>query len=288
MGDIFAGIVLYNPDLVRLSENITSISGQVSQIIVVDNGSNNQIENRKIVQSFSNTIYIELKENEGIAAALNVIANKCESEGAEWVLTLDQDTVCNKDIIDNYAPYLGLQNVGQLSCLYHDRNFVNSKSNGSEFDGAKEVDWCITSASLLNIKAWRKVGMFDERLFIDQVDYDICMTMREHGYRIYQLGFIGFLHEIGQGCEKKIGLFNIRTWNHSPFRRYYGVRNAIIVAGKHKELNVPRATLGALKHIAIIFMFENDKFSKLVAGFRGLKDGFRVLSSDKRQRKVKE
>jgi rhamnosyltransferase len=35
-----------------------------------------------------------------------------------------------------------------------------------------------------------------------------------------------------------------------------------------------RAILGAVKHIVIIFVFENDKWNKLSAGVKGLRDGF--------------
>ena len=97
--------------------------------------------------------------------------------------------------------------------------------------------------------------------------------MRKHGYKIYQAGFIGFLHEIGEKKKKKVGKFHIRTWNHSPVRRYYSVRNAIWVARKHKELNNVRAILGAIKHILIIFIFEENRWEKLKSGLRGLRDG---------------
>lgn len=278
MEAIFAGIVLFNPEISRLKENITHILGQVDRLILVDNGSNNKEEIQSGIQNFNTNkiLYIDLHKNKGIAAALNVIAESTESCGVKWVLTLDQDTVCKDDIIDKYRPYLSMKNVGQFTCLYQDRNFIEDeyKNEGSEFGNLKEVPWCITSAALLNVEAWKKAGKFDESLFIDQVDYDMCLTMREKGYYIYQVGFVGFVHEIGQGHIIKVGSWKIKTWNHSPFRRYYGTRNAIIVAKKHNEINMMRAILGAVKHIVIIFVFENDKWNKLSAGVKGLRDGF--------------
>ena len=38
---ILAGITLFNPDVARLEENISSIYGQVDRVICVDNGSDN-------------------------------------------------------------------------------------------------------------------------------------------------------------------------------------------------------------------------------------------------------
>lgn len=278
MEAIFAGIVLFNPEINRLKENITHILGQVNQLILVDNGSNNKEEIRSEIQNFDTDkiIYIDLHKNIGIAAALNVIAQSTENCGVKWVLTLDQDTVCKDDIIDKYRPYLSMKNVGQFTCLYQDRNFLEEgcKKAGSEFGNLKEVPWCITSAALLNVEAWKKAGEFDESLFIVRL-ITIVPYEREKGYSIYQVGFVGFVHEIGQGHIVKVGPWKIKTWNHSPFRRYYGTRNAMIVSKKHKEISEMRAFLGAVKHIIIIFIFEDQKLEKLSAGLKGIKDGMK-------------
>ncbi|CUM74723.1 rhamnosyltransferase [Anaerostipes hadrus] len=270
MEKIFAGIVLYNPDIERLKENVDNIINQVSRVILVNNGSENTEEIEQYLDGLEKQkiIYKNLNKNKGIAAALNVIVNKCIDYNVNWVMTLDQDTVCNKDIVQKYRKYLKMDNVGQLTCEYIDRNFKNEDEKNKY--GIRKISWCITSAALLNINAWKKVGGFDERLFIDEVDYDICLSMREKGYYIYQIDFIGFVHEIGEGKSKKIGNKIIKTWNHSAFRRYYSTRNAMIVARKHSEINTIRAFLGVLKHIGIILLFENDKWNKFKAGIKGL------------------
>ncbi|UVP54719.1 hypothetical protein [Bacteroides thetaiotaomicron] len=41
---IVAGIILYNPDIDRLMDNISAISPQVESIIIIDNNSINIIE----------------------------------------------------------------------------------------------------------------------------------------------------------------------------------------------------------------------------------------------------
>ena len=224
MEKIFAGIVLYNPDIERLKENVDNIINQVSRVILVNNGSENTEEIEQYLDGLEKQkiIYENLNKNKGIAAALNVIVNKCIDYNVNWVMTLDQDTVCNKDIVQKYRKYLKMDNVGQLTCEYIDRNFKNEDKKNKY--GIRKISWCITSAALLNINAWKKVGGFDERLFIDEVDYDICLSMREKGYYIYQIDFIGFVHEIGEGKSKKIGNKIIKTWNHSAFRRYYSTR----------------------------------------------------------------
>ena len=74
MEAIFAGIVLFNPEISRLKENITHILGQVDRLILVDNGSNNKEEVQSGIQNFNTDkiLYIDLHKNKGIAAALNL------------------------------------------------------------------------------------------------------------------------------------------------------------------------------------------------------------------------
>ena len=48
-----AGIVLYNPDLGRLKENIESICKQVDKVILIDNGSDNIRSNKEIFELYS-------------------------------------------------------------------------------------------------------------------------------------------------------------------------------------------------------------------------------------------
>ena len=57
-----AGIVLYNPDINRMNENINNIINQVDYVILVDNGSKNKpdIEDA-IQQSFHNSDKLIIK-----------------------------------------------------------------------------------------------------------------------------------------------------------------------------------------------------------------------------------
>ena len=68
-----AGIVLYNPDLGRLKENIESICKQVDKVILIDNGSDNIREIEDLIKEYLNCILLKNGENMGIAYALNQI-----------------------------------------------------------------------------------------------------------------------------------------------------------------------------------------------------------------------
>lgn len=269
---IYACIVLYHPDNDRLKQNVEHIASQVEKILFVSN----DCDLREAINTVANTrngVLIDFGSNRGIAAALNAAASLALSEGAEWLLTLDQDTVCNDDIIAMYLPYLSLPHVGMFTCLYNDRNLNILQESSNRL--IEPVSWCITSGSLLNLSIWKIIGGFDDRLFIDAVDYDYCLMLGEHNYQILQVNRVGFIHEIGEGKIRRVGPFKVRTWNHSAFRRYYSARNMILIAKKHQELSVLRSLLGVIKHTLIIFIFEDCKREKFLAACRGIIDAFR-------------
>ena len=67
--EMVTGIILYNPDLSRLRENISAILPQVDKVVLVENGSSDitylkELEDEKIE-------LIVNEENMGIAYALN-------------------------------------------------------------------------------------------------------------------------------------------------------------------------------------------------------------------------
>ena len=90
MSRIYAGIVSYNPDLLRLKENISSIQQQVP-VIVFDNGSRNIIAIQKLISDFSEVQLIRSKKNIGIAAALNQLMQWGYENKFDWMLSLDQE-----------------------------------------------------------------------------------------------------------------------------------------------------------------------------------------------------
>lgn len=109
MEKIFAGIVLYNPDIERLKENVDNIINQVSRVILVNNGSENTEENRINIWTWAGKtkiIYENLNKNKGIAAALNVIVNKCIDYNVNWVMTLEFKTQCAIKIL-----YKNIENI---------------------------------------------------------------------------------------------------------------------------------------------------------------------------------
>ena len=269
-----AGIVLYNPDINRLSENISAIAPQVTDVILVDNGSENFSEINSLISNYNNITYIKNEENCGIAKALDQIIDKADELGTDWVLTLDQDTVCKPDIIEKYHSLAkrAKDNVAVITSKFEDRNV---EVEHGDFSGEYEkISLCITSGSFNNIRCIKAVGGFDEKLFIDMVDYDICYALIRNGYKIVRMNYTGFLHEVGRSVTKRFFGKNIIIYNHSPLRKYYWVRNSIYLKRKY-HLGIGEDSR-VIKRMIQTLLYEDNKLSKLKSMLKGAVDGYRM------------
>lgn len=275
MNRIAAGIVLYNPDIIRLKENINAIISQVEFIVLVDNDSAN-IEEVESEFSYSNIFFKKNKKNMGIATALNQIVHFCELKKCEWVLTLDQDSVVPDNLIENYERYSHLDKIGIMTPKIIDRNYLEKFGtiiNNSEPE-YEYVEKCITSASFINIPICKEIGYFDEKMFIDLVDFEYCIRLQKANYKILRLNHIALIHQLGDLKIYSAFGKKIFVTNHSEIRNYYYARNSLYYLKKHKEyLSKKNIYLKLLTKMIKVSIFERKKISKLRAIFLGIKDG---------------
>lgn len=267
---ILAGIVLYNPDIQRLKDNISAIRSQVDQIVFVDNGSAESELYLSLTEA--SDIVIRNDTNEGIAAALNKILQFAKNHHFDWFITLDQDSVCMEGLVAEYCKHLNLPAIGILTCNIIDRNFGSSQKNVKEY---YEINNCITSASFCNTAAFTKIGGFDDWLFIDAVDFDICSNLRKNHYKIYRINYDGLLHEVGHG--RKVRMFGEKiSYNHSPFRNYYIARNNLYLTYKYpNDYPLKKYISHEIVRELIILFYEKEKFQKLTRRWKGIWDGFK-------------
>jgi len=272
MLELAVGIVLYQPNIDRLNENIQAIYKQAKEILLVDNGSSNLNLIRKLVSSYERIIVIENETNRGIAYALNQIMTYFIKENYEWVLTLDQDSICPSCLFDEYGKFMNLPSAGMLCPVVNDRNFgYLNKIFKKPFT---EVEGCITSASFVNAKAWLDIAGFDETMFIDSVDFDFSYRVIQSGYKIYQINSVVLLHEIGHIEIKRFLIWKIIIKNHSAFRKYYIARNTIYLARKKKNIYlILKSFAQNIKLFIITMLYETDKKAKALAIFKGSKAG---------------
>lgn len=269
--NICAGIVLYNPDITQLKRNIAAIIKQVQILYLQDNGSANISDVEKIIADTSSIVLLRNPENKGIAWALNALCKRAESDDFQWILTLDQDSVCPDNLVEIYKKYLVGANM--LCPKIIDRNY--GVIDGSE-KNVEAVEKCITSGCLLKLSSWRELHGFDEKMFIDGVDFEFCYRMKKSGMNILRINEVALNHEIGNITVRQFLGLKVIVKNHSAFRKYYIAKNIIYMARKRNNyLLIMRGILQEIKLIEIVLLYEDDKSQKLKRIVRGIEDGFK-------------
>lgn len=129
----------------------------------------------------------------------------------------------------------------------------------------------------MNTEICERCGGWDNKLFIDNVDGDICINLKKRGYKVLSLHYNGLLHEVGHGKNVKFLWKKDIVYNHPAMRQYYMARNQIYVARKYpEEFSMYKQLKKELKKIWLVILFEENKWEKCKARIRGVKDGFRL------------
>lgn len=267
-----ATVIWYNPDTENI-ENIKTYIDYVEKVYIIDNSMNN---NKKLCSSLNNNKieYVYNKKNLGIAKALNLACEKAISDGFKWILTMDQDSSFSSNDINEYFKSfdnIEKKNIGIFSPKHILKNDINKIRDDKKF---LEIDHVMTSGNLLNLSAWEKIGKFDENLFIDEVDSEICFRMIENDYKVIQMNRIKMFHELGSLEKRNFFIKKISVLNHNYIRKYYIMRNKFYMFKKYKKYRV-RYVYYILNDFFKVIFYEKDKLIKLKYMFRGINDFFK-------------
>ena len=290
---IFACVVSFNPSIERLYLCIKAIENNVDRLLIFDNGSQNYSLIEKMVKDFGSKSVELIKSpvNIGLSSALQLLYEKSKNNGAEWILTLDQDTICPSNLVSTLSAHCS-DNVGIVSPLFFDKRRNCNKPIIENI--VKEVSFCITSGSLTSIKALNAIGGYDTNLFIDLIDNDLCYRLIKSGYSILEDHSLIIDHELGEIRKAKLGSFYmslfrvfhfdwLRKMSYkrvvSPLRMRYAVRNMIYLNEKHHGSNVndwSKKTLRETIRSGLIRSHFNTDIRKAIK--QGKKEGLELVN----------
>lgn len=266
-------IVTYNPDK-KITAVLERVREMTNRIIIVDNASQNQISIMKLLKD--SETFICLDNNKGIAVALNEGIKYVERQklGVEWILTLDQDSVPDKNLLLLYSNIIenesNTHNIGLIGASYLDFSIKSPVKY-------REDSLLITSGLLHNINIFNNVGYYLEEYFIDYVDFEFSLRCKSFGYKNYKVLHKVLDHSLGIPKQKRILGIKILSTNHNAIRRYFMVRNGIWTCKlywKKFPKEILYKSINICSNIIRMLLVDDDKINKIKAIGRGLKDGF--------------
>jgi rhamnosyltransferase len=290
---VSAVIVTYHPNLEQLAALFEVLSAQVTQMIVVDNGSKPDVLAWLLERAHAREItLLTLGDNFGIAAAQNRGIKLAVQVGARYVLLLDQDSMPCEGMVDELckaaaSPTPSGRRIAAVGPVHVAAADLASDSLFVTFDGfwpRKQActadtdripsDLLTSSGMLIPTEAFDIVGLMDEELFIDHVETDWCFRARAKNLDLFGVCRARLIHRIGVRTAR-IWLGN---WKHVPvhvpLRHYYLTRNSLIVG---RRSWVPRAWRRYMAYVVSVLLLRNvvihPRLRRMRMIGRGLVDG---------------
>ncbi|MDP4183218.1 MAG: glycosyltransferase family 2 protein [Bacillota bacterium] len=281
--NICAIIVTFHPDE-KFETRVLKTLKQAGKVVIVDNNSSVEKKDmlRRIVSTQPDCALIENDDNLGIAKALNQGISWAKSNGFEFVLLFDQDTVVEDNITESllqvYTKYPQKDKIAVIGSNYTD-TYTKQNVYGEYYDKNSlwvEILTVITSGSLIPIRVIDELGPFREDFFIDHVDDEFCLRAKQKGYKVILSMKEVMRHSLGSATMHKFLWRKTGTSNHSPLRRYYMTRNHTVLIKEYlfkEPAWVWDTSFCRLKSLILMCLFEHKRLTKLKLIIKGLMHG---------------
>ncbi|OCW95446.1 hypothetical protein A9168_01945 [Macellibacteroides sp. HH-ZS] len=261
-----AVVITYYPDIEDTKNNIRQYIEYIDKLIVWENTpeKDRSLFDLDLSEYSNKIIFLGTKKNEGIAYALNKSSEWALTNGFTHLLTMDQDSYwLNFKLYKDYICNNFIENVSTYC--------PNVNNIYPKLDSYIELNECITSGSIYNLKYISEIGFFREDYFIDAVDLEYCYKGISKGYKT-------MLVPIGELKQKFGDVTLIKKWttnNYSAIRNYYIVRNHIILWKEYPKLFNKKSFLftRVIKTPVKIILGEKSKLEKCSAIIKGLISG---------------
>ncbi|MCU6345521.1 glycosyltransferase [Enterobacter quasiroggenkampii] len=267
-------IVTYNSDIARLELILTSLEGQGLKYFISDNSTD--FEKKSAIQNICNKLnasFIDMHGNMGIAKAQNDAILMALREGCDDVLLLDDDSLPSPDMLNKLldARKLLFNKMGTMPVVCSNAIAENGQSlshfQKPVIDGIFTYRDMISSGTLINKSILDLVGLHEEELFIDCVDYEWGWRAANLGVNIVIVQNAVLNHRLGNGRVKAIN-----AGYGAPIRHYYQYRNILYMMCRNYvplSWRVSQFFKLLIKPVVIIVFFDK-KITRLKYVFQGV------------------
>jgi GT2 family glycosyltransferase len=201
---------------------LAALQGQVGRVIIVDNGSGGRHIGalHTLAEQFPGFVGLIFNpENVGLAAAQNQGIRAALTDGYDWVLLLDDDSMPAATMVPAMLATLQQQTdvpVGILAPRILEQNVATVtrylvvprgtkrmiRKPVAAGEVADYVATVIASGSMIHRDVFARVGLMRAGFFIDYIDHDFCLRARAAGITIRVVGNAELYIGRGIKCSK--------------------------------------------------------------------------------------
>lgn len=270
-------------DTIECVKSLEKITYNNYKIIVIDNCSTDNSESI-LKNELKEYRIIETKINNGFSAGNNVGIKIALSEGADYILLLNNDTVVEPDFLSelvyNSMDYSNVGiSIGKIYYYFHKKRLwyaggkINLYKGRAEHFGYNDIDndkynykksilFATGCCMLISKYVFAKVGLMSEDYFLYYEDTDYSYKIISNNFKILFIPSSVIYHKVSAS-----------TGNMSKLSQYYYSRNRLLFIKKNIK--------NPLKIISYIYFFA-ENIAKILIGklefkptYLGVKDFFR-------------
>ncbi len=237
-----ASIVCYKNDRHMLLEAINSfLVSQVATPLTLYLIDNSPTDELKQLATSADIIYIFNPSNPGFGAAHNIAIEKAMKEGSKFHLVLNPDVYFDKNVLGQLLNFMesnpqvanvlpkvlypngDVQYLAKLLPTPYDwigrrfnplKKMVEKRNETfelrfTEYNKIMEVPYLSGCFMLLRLDALKKVGFFDEKIFMYGEETDLCRRLIDGGYRTVFYPKVSIYHHFEKGSHKSWRLTKI-------------------------------------------------------------------------------
>jgi GT2 family glycosyltransferase len=204
-------------------ESLKKVTYPNYDIIVVDNASEG--DDAKLLSSeYGNqAMIISNPENLGFPEGNNVGIWQALKKGSDFCLLLNNDTIVDPEFLSELVEVAKDQSIGVVGSKiynYYEPNRVDSVGGNAwywlmlfrarvherdvgQFDTVEDRDFVYANGMLIKREVFEKVGLLDPDFFFGAEEYDYCIRIKRHGYRIVYVPTSKIWHKSGR-CRAKL------------------------------------------------------------------------------------
>jgi rhamnosyltransferase len=276
---VAAVIITYNC-YTPIERTILAVANQVGRVIIVDNGSEPEALNT-IRSAIDNRLqsceFLPQDRNLGIGVALNVGVRAALAAGAEYVLTLDDDTEifpgAVAELVRCCMDHEG-QHVGIVGARWITPDTFPETSCGEE-EAPRSVERLSSAGCLIRREVFESVGMFREDYFLDYTDYEYCARIIGAGWRVLTCPTATVFQRRGDVILRPSFGRTVVITNYPAERLFLLCRNGFLLylwerrSGRQLRQHCLAVAVTFVKSI----LYEREKLRKVSAIIRGSVEG---------------
>lgn len=224
------------------------------EVLLLDDASTDDSAERLRNAGDERVIFLPQKQNRGFAAVNNIGIRRALQDGVDWVMLLNNDTVCAPDMLEKLLAQTSPESVSCPKMLFMDPldeiwfaggtldrktgkvvHLGGHAKDGPAFSEKKQVSFITFCCVLIPRSVVEKVGYLDEDLFMYCEDVDYCIRLTDAGIPMWYLPDAVLHHKAGGTAGGMLSVYYITRntlalqcrGRSNAFRRLAGTLTAI-------------------------------------------------------------